>query len=103
MAKIDFFKDYKKIGKKIKKIVEKRVKAEIYFFGSIVKGNYSKGLSDIDIAIVSDEFKDRKKKLKLYDILFEKFFDSPLEFHFLTKKQWKYFRRFIGKDFEKLN
>ncbi|MEM0480763.1 MAG: nucleotidyltransferase domain-containing protein [Candidatus Aenigmatarchaeota archaeon] len=69
------------------------------FFGSVVKGNYSIGLSDIDIAIVSEEFKDRNKKLLIYDLLFEKYFDSPLEFHILTQEQWNFYLRFIKNDF----
>jgi hypothetical protein len=43
--------------------------------------------------------KIERKKLKVYDILFSKYFDSPFEFHFLTEKQWEFFLRFVGNDF----
>lgn len=44
----------------------------IYVFGSVVRGD-SPGLSDMDIAIVSDELENGKKKLEVYDLLFERF------------------------------
>jgi predicted nucleotidyltransferase len=99
MERLKYFENFREIGKEIKEIVNKHVKAKVFIFGSVVRNEYSVGLSDIDVAIVSDEFKDREKKLKVYDILFSKYFDSPLEFHFLTEKQWEFFLRFIGNDF----
>lgn len=99
MERLNFFKNFREVGKEIKRIVEKEVKARVFIFGSVVRGDYSVGLSDVDVAIVSDEFGDREKKLRVYDILFDKFFDSPLEFHLLTEKQWEFFLRFVGKDF----
>lgn len=95
MERVNFFRNFKEIGGEIKGLVTKHVRARIFIFGSVVRGDYSVGLSDIDVAIVSDEFKDREKKLKLYDLLFSKYFDSPLQFHFLTEKQWKFFLNFI--------
>lgn len=71
--------------------------AEIYFFGSVLEGNYSVGLSDIDVAIVSDEFRDRDKKLEIFGKLTEQFFDSPFEFHVLSKEQWEKFIKMVGK------
>ncbi len=47
---------------------------------------------------MSDEFEDRKKKLEVYDMLFERYFHTPFEFHVLTGKQWRFYRRFIGDD-----
>ncbi len=75
---------------------------EVYVFGSVVRGNFSPGLSDVDVAIVSDEFEDRKRRLEVYDILLERYFDTPLEFHLLTRGRWKFYRRFIGEDFVKV-
>ena len=94
-----YFKNFINVAKEIKKLVCKNIKARIFVFGSVVRNEYSPGLSDIDIAIVSDEFKNREKKLKIYDLLFDKYFESPIEFHLLTEKQWKFFLRFVGKDF----
>jgi len=102
MERLNYFKDFEKIAKEIKEIANRHVKAKVYVFGSIVTSKYSVGLSDIDVAIVSDEFKDREKRLKLYDELFERYFDSPLEFHLLTEKQWKFFLNFIGKNYREV-
>jgi len=82
----------------IKKIVKRKFPdAEIYLYGSVVDGDYSIGLSDVDIGIVSDELSNRDKKLELFGELTKKFFESPFEFHIFTKEQWKSCRRFIGK------
>jgi predicted nucleotidyltransferase len=99
MERLKYFENFRKIGKEIKEIVSKHVKAKVFIFGSVVRNEYTVGLSDIDVAIVSDEFNNRERKLKVYDILFSKYFDSPLEFHLLTQKQWEFFLRFVGKDF----
>lgn len=99
MERLKYFENFREIGKEIKEIVNRHVKAKVFIFGSVVRNEYSVGLSDIDVAIVSNEFKDREKKLKVYDILFSKYFDSPFEFHFLTEKQWEFFLRFVGNDF----
>ncbi len=45
----------------------------VYVFGSVVRNDHSPGLSDMDIAIVSDELENGKKKLEVYDLLFERF------------------------------
>jgi len=103
MERVDYFKDYGEYVKEMKVLMSKYLgEFEIYVFGSAVKGDYSIGLSDIDVAIVSDEFGSRENKLRVYDVLFEKYFDSPFEFHLLTTKEWKFFLRFIRKDFVKV-
>lgn len=90
----EYFKNYFKICKEIKKLLSKLVDAKIYIFGSVIDGGFSIGLSGIDVAIVSDEFKNREEKLKNYDILFDKYFSSPFEFHLLTEKQWSFYKNF---------
>ena len=102
MERIVFFREYRRIGKEIKETVSMHVKARVYIFGSAVRGDYSVGLSDLDVAIVSDEFKNRDKRLKVYDILFSKYFKTPIEFHLLTNEQWKFYLRFIGKEYEEI-
>ena len=101
MERVEYFKNYSKYVKEMKKLLSEHLKEfQLYVFGSILN-DYSVGLSDIDIAIVSDEFKSREKKLRAYDVLFEKYFYSPFEFHLLTKKEWEFFLRFVGKKFIK--
>ncbi len=99
MERIEYFKNYRKFASEIKELVSKYVNARVYVFGSIIKGKYSIGLSDIDIAIVSDEFKDRHKRLMIYDLLYNKYFDSPFEFHLLTSDKWEKMLKFIEKDY----
>ena len=103
MERVDYFKNYGEYVNEMKVLMSKYLgEFEIYVFGSAVKGDYSIGLSDIDVAIVSDEFGSRENKLRVYDVLFEKYFDSPFEFHLLTMDEWKFFLRFIRKDFVKV-
>ncbi len=99
MERLKYFKNFVEIGREIKELVCKYINAKIFIFGSIVRNDYSVGLSDIDVAVVSEEFKNREKKLMIYDILFDRYFESPLEFHLLTETQWKFFLRFIGNEF----
>ena len=61
--------------------------AEVYLYGSIVEGDYSMGLSDIDIAVVCDSFSSRDLKLEIFGKLTKMFFDSPFEFHVLTGEE----------------
>ncbi len=93
-----YFENMESFLLEIKRIVKENVPdAELFLFGSVVEGNYSIGLSDIDVAIVSDAFLQRDLKLELFGKLLEKFFDSPFEFHLLTKERWEYYSRFIKK------
>lgn len=65
--------------KEIKMIVQNEcLDAEVYLLGSVVEGEYSIGLSDIDVAIVSDRFKDRDKKLDVFGKLLKSFFRLSL-------------------------
>jgi len=87
---------------RIKEIVVREVAdAEIYLYGSVVEGNFSIGLSDIDVAVVSDEFRNRERKLEIFGKLTREFFDSPFEFHVLTREQWNFYKNFI-KNFRKI-
>jgi len=103
VERIRVFENYLDYAKKIKKLLEKNLSSfELFVFGSVVKGNFSVGLSDIDIAVVSDEFKDRNKKLEIYDLLFSEFFSYPFEFHLLTKDKWNFYKRFVKEDLVKI-
>jgi len=103
MERVDYFKNYGKYAKEMRDLLSKYLEEfELYVFGSAIKGDYSIGLSDIDVAIISNEFESRENKLRVYDVLFEKYFDSPFEFHLLTMDEWKFFLRFIRKDFVKV-
>ncbi len=93
-----YFEDLDIYLREIKDIVQRECPdAEIYLFGSVVNGDHSIGLSDIDVAVVSDTFRNRDKKLDVFGKLTKSFFDSPFEFHVLTHEQWKFFRNFLEK------
>jgi len=98
-----YFEKLDEYLEEIKRIVKSAVPdAKIFLFGSVVKGEYSVGLSDIDIAIISKEFENREKKLEVFGMLTEKFMDSPFEFHLLTPKQWEFYSKFIGDQKRKI-
>lgn len=100
MERVKYFQNFVECAKEIKRVLAGILSDyKVYVFGSVVRGDYSPGLSDIDIAIVSDEFENREKKLEVYDLLFEKFFDTPFEFHLLTMKRWKFYLNFIGNEY----
>ncbi len=82
--------------KEIKAIAKKECPdAKIYLVGSVIEGDYSIGLSDIDVVVVSERFRDRDKKLEVFGKLLKPFFDSPFEFHVLTPEQWETFRKLV--------
>ena len=102
MERLEYFRNWRKYASEIKNIISEMVEADVYVFGSVIKGEYSIGLSDIDIAIVSDKFRDRRLRLKIYDILLEKYQDTPFQFHIITPERWNYMLRFINKDYIKI-
>lgn len=72
--------------------------AKIYLFGSVVEGNYHPAVSDIDVAVVSQEIPDdagERAKIRLK--LKEGFEFSPFEVHLLTLKEWEFYKLFIEK------
>jgi len=100
LERIELFKRWREIVEEIKKDAEKMIPdVRVYVFGSVARGDFSVGLSDIDVAIVSPSFNDRKLKLSVHDFFFEKYFSLPVEFHFLMPEEWRFYRRFIGRDY----
>ncbi len=100
MERVELFKRWRKVAEEVRAMVREKVpEASVYVFGSVIRGDFSTGLSDLDVAIVSPAFEDRDLKLSIYDLLFEKYFSLPIEFHLLTPEKWKFYRRFIGEDF----
>jgi predicted nucleotidyltransferase len=103
MERQKYFLDFLRYAEDVKRILTNCLSDfEVYVFGSVVRKDYSPGLSDIDIAIVSDEFESREKRMQIHDLLFQKFFDTPLEFHLLTRKRWEFYLRFVGEDYLKI-
>ncbi len=96
-GKKEYFENLDFHLQKVKELVLKSCPdAKIYLFGSVVEGDYSVGLSDIDVAIISNRFRNRDLKLEVFGRLTKKFFDSPFEFHVLTEEQWVKLRKLVG-------
>ena len=66
--------------------------AELYIFGSVVKGN-THPTSDIDVLIVSSEFKDIKKRIEVHSKLKLSFLDAPFEFHLIHPDKFPFYQK----------
>jgi len=84
--------NYRVIAGEVKKIVtEFDPQAEVYVFGSVVRGNYTVA-SDIDILVITE------KTDKKYEIMTRVYrsIDAPIELHIVTKKLYEgWYKRFI--------
>jgi predicted nucleotidyltransferase len=66
--------------------------AEIYVFGSIVKGN-THPTSDIDVLAVSTEFKNIRKRIDTHSKLKLLFPDAPFEFHLIYPEKFPFYQK----------
>jgi predicted nucleotidyltransferase len=66
-------------------------------FGSVVEGR-SGPTSDIDVMVISDEFRELEKRLKTYDLA-RRVFGSPhpFELHLITQGEFEWYRRFVSR------
>jgi len=90
-------KDLKILINKVKEIFDD---AEVYLFGSYVKGTFNKFLSDVDILIVSDKIPEKaaeraKVRLKIKEAVRRKFFIFQL--HLMKRRDFEVFKKFIDK------
>ena len=96
-----YFKNYLSWAKKIKKIAEKELKdAKVFLFGSILKKKTQ--ANDIDILIISSQFKDPQKRSEFHLKITQKIDPrSPFEFHLITPEDYKdWYSHFIKKKIE---
>jgi predicted nucleotidyltransferase len=88
-------KNWKEIAKRVKEIVSRiDPSAEIYVFGSVVRGEYT-GASDIDILVITNNIE------KKYEIMVKvyKEIDAPVELHIVTPEQYRrWYMRFVNED-----
>jgi predicted nucleotidyltransferase len=79
-----------------KALEEYSIKAEIYFFGSIIEGKFTV-MSDIDIAILVDKVPERRKEIvrRIFELLENKGLPwwLPLEIHFFTPSLFDAFKK----------
>jgi|SRR5581483_3692884 predicted nucleotidyltransferase len=66
--------------------------AEVYVFGSVIKGN-THPTSDIDVLLVSDEFKNIRRRIEIHSDLRLLFPDAPFEFHLIHPEKFPFFRK----------
>ncbi|UNQ73732.1 nucleotidyltransferase domain-containing protein [Infirmifilum sp. NZ] len=83
---------YMEVAAEVKKVVlEVDPEAEVYVFGSVVRGDYT-AASDIDILVVTEKV-DRKYEImtRVYQRV-----DAPVELHVVTRRLYtEWYRRFI--------
>jgi len=86
--------NYKKVLKKVKEIVHSiDPVAEIYVFGSVVRGEFT-GASDIDVLIITNNIE------KKYEIMVHvyKNVEAPIELHIVTPDMYRrWYKRFIDE------
>jgi hypothetical protein len=89
---------HREIAEKVKQIVlSKWPNAELYIFGSTVKGNYSAS-SDIDILIVLDNRPDREEEYMVKAEVYAQI-DAPIELHVASRSEFeRWYKKFIGED-----
>lgn len=92
-------KTLQRIAESAKKILGEDTK--VYVFGSYVKGNFDKYLSDVDILIVSKKIEKYRTISKRAEIILkikeEIKDDSILQIHLVTPKEFEYYKFFVDK------
>ncbi len=91
-----YFQEYTGFAAEIRKLAENLLgEVEVYVFGSAVEGDYHPVLSDIDVAIVTEN-RDIGRHLEL-KVQVQRRFGDVFELHVVNRRQWEVYRRFIGK------
>ena len=93
-----YFKEPEKYAKKIKKKAKEILKnARVFLFGSIVRGDFLFS-SDIDVLVVSDNFKEKERGKIIAQLLNEVGFFSPFQIHLVNNEDFKnWYKKFIKK------
>jgi len=93
-----YFKDPEKYAKIVKeKAKEILKKVKVFLFGSIVRGDFLFS-SDIDVLVVSDNFKEGERGKIIAQLLNEIGFFSPFQIHLVKNKDFKnWYKKFIKK------
>ena len=66
--------------------------ANLYVFGSIIKGG-THPTSDIDVLIVSNEFKNIRRRIEIHSKLKLQFLDAPFEFHLIYPEKLPFYKK----------
>jgi predicted nucleotidyltransferase len=65
---------------------------KVYVFGSTIKGG-THPTSDIDVLIVSKEFKNIKRRIEIHAKLKLEFLDAPFEFHLIYPEKFPFYKK----------
>ena len=97
------FSRWREYVNEIKRFVNRRLgeDVEIIVFGSVARGDYTIGLSDIDILIVSEKFKNYDIKYEILGELILKY-SGVFEFHLVTPKEKRFYLKFIKENMIKI-
>ena len=69
---------------------------KVYVFGSTIKGD-THPTSDIDVLLVSEEFKNIKRRIEIHAKLKLEFLDAPFEFHLIHPEKFPFYKK-MAKD-----
>lgn len=89
---LEYLENYREVALKVKELARRiDPNAEVYAFGSTVRGKYT-ALSDIDILLVVEKL---DKKYEIMARIYKET-DAPIELHVVTKEIFeKWYKRFI--------
>lgn len=92
---LNMLKNYREIVKEVKGVVKEiDPSAEVYVFGSVVRGTYT-AASDIDVLVI---VKDISKKYKIMVEVYRRI-DAPIELHVVTSTMFeRWYKRFIPEN-----
>ena len=68
------------IGQYIARLKQDLSSCKVILYGSLLKGNYQPGKSDIDLLVISEDFKNMHEDDR-FDLLYKKTVGLPLDWH----------------------
>ncbi len=68
------------INQYINRLKQDLSSCKVILYGSLLKGNYQPGISDVDLLVISEDFKDMGEDER-FDLLYKKTVGLPLDWH----------------------
>ena len=95
-----YFENWRAYVRRIKEIVEEELgEAEVYVFGSILKGEAHPALSDVDVLVVSRNApRSNDERARIIARIKRELGElNPFEIHIVTQQEYKWYRKFIDR------
>ena len=89
-------------AKEVKELVNREVEARVFVFGSVVRGDYCIGLSDIDISSSIRGFQEHREKAEKIRCSLREILRFPNRIPPLTTLTTGVFLRFKGAEYIKI-